>query len=55
MMRPDLKGPRSLMRTTKERPLSKFVTRTKDGMGSVLCAAETPHWSKISPLAVFLP
>ena len=39
MIRPWIKGPRSLIRTMIERPLRRFVTRTFDPNGNVLCAA----------------
>jgi hypothetical protein len=35
---PVVEGPRSLTRTIRLRPLSRLVTRTKLGSGSVLCA-----------------
>ena len=54
-MRPRTKGPRSLTRTTIERPLSRLVTRTLTGIGSVGCAAEMIVRSKISPFAVSRP
>src|SRR5690606_21958264 len=46
-------GPRSLIRTTTERPLC--VTRTLLPNGSVRCAAVYSVGSKRSPLAVRLP
>src|SRR5690606_15850168 len=52
MTRPGLNGPRSLMRTTTERPLSSLTTRTKVLNGKVLCAAVSWLGSKIAPLAV---
>ena len=55
IIRPWAKGPRSLTRMTIDRPFTKLVTCTTLGMGRVRCAAETSFWSKISPLAVFLP
>ena len=55
MIRPETKGPRSLIRTTNERPFSRFITRTADGIGKVLWAAETISGSKISPFAVSRP
>src|SRR5437870_6583648 len=48
-------GPRSLMRTSTERPLSKLVTRTRVPSGSVRCAAVSAFMSYASPLAVGLP
>ena len=39
MMRPRTYGPRSLTRTTVLLPLSRFVMRTRQGSGRVLCAA----------------
>ena len=55
MIRPRTNGPRSLIRTAIDRPFSSLVTRTMDGIGSVLCAADTAFMSKISPFAVRLP
>ena len=39
MMRPRTAGPRSLMRTTTDLSLARFVTRTIVPKGSVACAA----------------
>ena len=55
MIRPEMNGPRSLTRTTMDRPFSRFVTLTAEGMGRVLWAADTMPGSKISPLAVRFP
>jgi hypothetical protein len=44
-----------LIRTTSERPFSKFVTRASTGMGKVGWAALIAFMSKISPFAVGLP
>jgi hypothetical protein len=41
--------------TLIERPFSRFVTRTMDGIGRVLWAAETLYWSKTAPFAVAFP
>ena len=38
-MRPRVNGPRSLILTTTERPLSRFVTFAKEDSGSERCAA----------------
>src|SRR5262249_23772344 len=45
-------GPRSLMRTTTDRPLARFSTRTREPSGSVRCAAVSLSPSMTSPLAV---
>ena len=45
MMRSPTKGPRSFTRTTTDRPFSRLVTRTKQGIGSVLCAAVIAYMS----------
>jgi hypothetical protein len=50
-----MNGPRSVMRTTTDRPLSRFVTRTREPSGSVLDAAVNPLGSKGSPLLVERP
>src|SRR4051812_38948561 len=55
MTRPCEYGPRSLMRTTVERPLRKLMTRTCVFMCSVRCAAVSAYMSKRSPLAVRWP
>src|SRR5829696_3889451 len=55
MTRPPTKGPRSLMRTTTERPVRSLVTRTREPKGKLLCAAVRARVLKRSPLAVFLP
>jgi hypothetical protein len=43
MTRPRTNGPRSLMRTTTERPVRWFVTRTRIPNGSERCAAVIPR------------
>ena len=45
MTLPFAKGPRSLTVRRNDRPFSKLVTCTKDGMGKVLCAAVNEFWS----------
>src|SRR5690606_36188908 len=55
MILPGLNGPRSLMRTTTDRPLSRLVTVTSELNGSSLCAAVSWLGSKISPVAVRRP
>ncbi len=55
MTRPRTNGPRSLMRTTTERPFARFVTRARVPSGSERCAAVKPSASNRSPLAVRLP
>src|SRR5262245_57279628 len=53
--RPRTKGPRSLMVTSTERPLSRFVTLTDVPKGRVRCAAvKLPAWN-LDPLAVLFP
>jgi hypothetical protein len=52
MIRPPTKGPRSLMRTTTERPFDKFSTRTLVPNGSERCAAVSSLGFICSPLAV---
>src|SRR5262249_21589467 len=54
-MRPRVYGPRSLILTTIERPLSRFVTFANEAIGSERCAAVAVTVSRISPLAVCLP
>jgi hypothetical protein len=54
-MRPLIKGPRSLMRTTTSLPSTKDLTRTRVPKGKVLCAAVSSLVLKRSPLAVTLP
>ena len=44
-----MKGPRSLMRTLTDLPVSKLVTLTKQGRGSVLCAPIRCHGMTFSP------
>src|SRR5207247_2175574 len=53
--RPCANGPRSLTRTTTERPLARFVTRTWVPMGNERDAAVSACGSNRSPLAVRLP
>ena len=55
MMRPSMNGPRSLMTSSVSRPFARLVTRTLVPSGRVLCAAEMPNMSYVSPVAVFLP
>src|SRR5438552_13905747 len=55
MARPRTNGPRSLMRTTTERPFARFVTRARVPIGSERCAAVNSFASKRPPLAVRLP
>ena len=45
-------GPRSLMRTTTDRPFAWFTTRSRVPNGSVRWAAVSRFGSNISPLAV---
>src|SRR5262245_43302696 len=52
MMRPATNGPRSLIRTTTERPLAVFSMRTLVPNGRELCAAVSATSSIFSPLAV---
>ena len=52
MMRPPTKGPRSLIRTTTERPLAIFSMRTLVPNGREPCAAVNAASSIFSPLAV---
>src|SRR5262249_188114 len=55
IIRPHTKGPRSVTRTTTERPLARLVTRTRAPSGNDGCAAVIARASKRSPLAVGLP
>src|SRR5213593_3501381 len=55
IIRPHTKGPRSVTRTTTERPLARLVTRTRVPSGNDGCAAVIARASKRSPLAVGLP
>ena len=55
MTRPGLNGPRSLMRTSTEQPVCRWVTRTRELKGSVGWAAVMALRSKASPEAVFWP
>jgi len=52
MLRPGTNGPRSLILTTTDRPLARFVTRTRLPRGSVVWAAVSAPPSNVSPLAV---
>ncbi len=52
MIRPAMKGPRSLIRTTTEWPLLRFSTSTLVPKGSERCAAVISLGFIISPLAV---
>src|SRR2546428_12367426 len=52
MTRPCTKGPRSLIRTTTERPVLRFVTRTIVPNGSDRCAAVMCEGAAGFPLAV---
>ncbi len=45
MMRLSTKGPRSVIRTTVDLPLFKFVTRTMVSNGRVRCAAVSLYMS----------
>jgi hypothetical protein len=47
MTRPTVSGPRTMMRTSTERPLRKCLTRTRVPNGSVLWAASW-RWDRIS-------
>ena len=53
--RPRTKGPRSLIRTTIERPVRRFVTRTRVPNGNDRCAAVMPRAWAYSPFAVRWP
>ena len=55
MTRPLMKGPRSLMRTTTERPVARCVTFTMVPKGSDRCAAVRRVALAYSPLAVRSP
>ena len=55
MMRPSTNGPRSFTRTTTLLPVSRSVTRTYVGSGSVLCAAVIAYMLYGSPVEVGLP
>src|SRR5580658_4878193 len=54
MMRPLVNGPRSVTRTTTDRPLVSSVTVTCVPNGSVGCAATSAPAPVVSPLAVGL-
>ena len=45
MMRSPTNGPRSFTRTTTDRPFSRLVTRTKQGIGNDLWAAVMAYMS----------
>src|SRR5487761_1714488 len=53
--RPRTYGPRSLMRTTTDRPLRRLVTRMRVLNGKLRDAAVSPSARKLSPLAVRKP
>ena len=55
IIRPRIKGPRSLMRTTTDRPVRIFVTCTLVPKGNLRCAAVNPDAGAYSPLAVLPP
>src|SRR5215204_4572026 len=55
MTRPRTNGPRSLIRTTTDRPLCLLTTRTRVPNGRVRCAAVNALALNISPLAVRRP
>ena len=55
MMRPLMKGPRSLMVTTSDLLLAMLITRTFVPMGRVLWAAVGALLQRRWPLAVFVP
>src|SRR2546425_2721800 len=55
MMRPPTKGPRSLIRTSTERPFPRWVTSTRVPIGSVRWAAVSWYMLKVSPLDVRRP
>ena len=54
-LRPLTYGPRSFIRTTTERPLPVFVTRTREPIGRVLDAAVSSLGLKVSPSLVRCP
>jgi hypothetical protein len=53
--RPRTNGPRSLMRTTTDFPVERFVTRANDPLGSVFDAAVISFELKVSPVLVRWP
>jgi len=53
--RPRTNGPRSLIRTTTDLPVSGFLTLTCEPSGSILDAAVIPSGLKLSPLLVRRP
>ena len=55
MIRPCTIGPRSLMRTSTDRPFLTLVTSTRVPSGKDGCAAVSAFISKSSPLAVRRP
>ena len=50
MMRPPMNGPRSLIRTTTERPLARFSTNTLVPNGSERCAAVSSFGIHVLPI-----
>jgi hypothetical protein len=54
-IRPPMEGPRSLMRTTTERPFRRLVISTQLPNGSSGWAAVSPFISNTSPVAVTFP
>src|ERR1700747_3161727 len=54
-LRPLTYGPRSFIRTSTERPLPVFVTRTREPIGRVLDAAVSSWGLKASPSLVRWP
>ncbi len=52
MIRPPVKGPRSLIRTTTDWPFERFSTKTRVPNGSERCAAVSSFGFIRSPLAV---
>src|SRR5580692_11317929 len=55
MMRPCTNGPRSVIFTTTDSLLARFVTRTIVPIGNVRCAAVIAFWSYTSPSALLRP
>src|SRR5215213_6146535 len=55
MTRPPPNGPRSLTRTTTERPVRSFVTLRRVPKGRLRCAAVSALRSNVSPFAVRRP
>src|SRR5262249_6862326 len=54
-VRPRTCGPRSLIRTSTERPFSGLVTTTREPSGRVFDAAVMAFWLKRSPVVVRRP